>query len=149
MNGKVPLKKTSPMCSTLACSKWTIVSPSVWACSTWKAWMTSPLHYQGAGFTEVLVAAGVVAVPMGVEDETNRPLVDSLDRRPDLVGQRRVLIVDQKDPVSACRDGDVAAGALEHVDPVRDFCRGDLNLGKVLLRPRGHGHYGNKYTKYG
>ena len=60
---------------------------------------------------EVLVSAGVVAVPVRVEHKTYRPIAYRADRRNDRVGQRRVLVIDQEYAVGADRYGHVAAPA--------------------------------------
>jgi hypothetical protein len=46
MNGKLPLKKQSPMCTTSAFTKCTTASPSVWAGETWKTRISSPFQWK-------------------------------------------------------------------------------------------------------
>ncbi len=94
---------------------------------------------QRARLAEVLVAARVVAVPVGVEHEADRPVADLRDRGHDLLGQRRVLVVDQEDAVRAGRDADVATPAHQHVDAVGDLDRLDLDVLHVLLSRRRSG----------
>ena len=79
------------------------------------------------------VASGVVAVPVGVDEELQLAVMDLCGRGADLVGQRRELIVDHQDAVVADEQADVAAGTFEHVDIARDVSTLDLDFGKVAL----------------
>ncbi len=89
---------------------------------------------QGALAAQVLVAAGVIAVPVGVEHEADRPGLDRRHRRLDLLGQRRELIVDQEHSVLAGRDPDVAPLPDQHVDARRHRHRLDDDLLRLLRR---------------
>ena len=62
----------------------------------------------GPRLAEILVASRVVAVPVGVDHEADRFVADLADRRSSILGERRVLIVHQEDPVLAGGDGQVA-----------------------------------------
>jgi hypothetical protein len=73
---------------------------------------------------------------MGVEHEANRLGRQGLDGRRDLVGERRVLVVDQEDPVVPDEHADVAARPLEHRDAAGDGDGLDLDLREVLLGER-------------
>ena len=53
----------------------------------------------GATLSKVLVAAGVIAMQVGIDEKTHRVVGYGLDGRDDLVGERRILIVDEKRPV--------------------------------------------------
>ncbi len=97
-------------------------------------------HDQCPGAAQVLVAARVVEVPVRVEHEADRSVVDGLHRRPDLVGQGRVLVVDEKDAVLPRRDAHVAPRADEHGDAVGQLDRPDLDPAEVLPRGRGKNH---------
>ena len=88
------------------------------------------------GLGEALVAARVVAVPVRVEDELHRLRRDRGDRGLDLRRERRVLVVDQEHGVGADREPQVAAGAGQHVDAVRDRLGPDLDLAEVPLGVR-------------
>ena len=55
MKGYMPLKKQSPMCTTLAFLNWTTVSPSVWAGATWKARMSSPFRWKVTESAKVMM----------------------------------------------------------------------------------------------
>jgi hypothetical protein len=95
-------------------------------------------------FSEVLVAAGVVAVPVRIEDELHRLGRDLRDRRGDLVAERRVLVVDHENRVHPGRDADVAAGAGQHVHGVGKLRRSHLDLGEIGLRRRRKGREGGQ-----
>ena len=101
-------------------------------------------------FAEHDIAAGVVAVEVRVHHELQVARRDPRNRSPDLVGQRRELIVDDQDAVLAGRDADVAARAGQHVDRTGDVLGGDLDGREVLLRrgrrgeESGRGHGGGK-----
>jgi hypothetical protein len=82
---------------------------------------------------EVRVSSGVVAVIVRVDDESHRLVGYPLERCLNLVGQRRVLIVDNHDPVVAHRRANVPARALQHVDVPGHFGDLDLNLAEVLF----------------
>ena len=154
------------------------LSPSVWPCGKWIAWISSPLKWTESDSSKVMtgsafasarpaifspktvcsvdqalahvvvgddrrlgaegrVAAGVVAVPVGVEHELELAGARALQRGADLVGERRELVVDDEDAVVARRDADVAARALQHVDVAGDLGRLDLHLREVPLLRRG------------
>ncbi len=81
----------------------------------------------------------MIAVPVSVQDESQFLIGKTLERGPDLVGERRKLIVNDQKPVVTDRDADVSACAFKHVDVAGNFCRLHLNLGKVGLRVRGSG----------
>ena len=86
-----------------------------------------------------LVAAGMVAMPVGVDDEADRIGIDGGDRGEDPVAHRRILIVDDDVAVGAVGQADIAAGAEQDGDSGRDLLDLHLDLGKVLLRGRGRG----------
>jgi hypothetical protein len=72
------------------------------------------------GRAENLVAAGVVPVEMGVDQETHRLIGDGLDLVED---RRRVgceLIIDHEDPVGTDGDANIAALPLNHVNAFGD-----------------------------
>ena len=71
---------------------------------------------RAAGLADVLVAADVIGVDVRVDDVADRSARQRADRRQNLVRQRRVLRVDDEHAVLADLDGDVAAGADQHVD---------------------------------
>ena len=71
-----------------------------------------------AGLAQGLVAADVVAVIVGVDDESHRAVVDLADRRQQLLGQRLHLIIDDEHAIFTGGHGDVAAPALDHGDGV-------------------------------
>ena len=89
-------------------------------------------HDEGPCPSEVLVAPGVVPMPMRVEHEAdglgrNRP-----DGRKNLVGQRRELVVDHENAVLADEHPDVPALAEQHVHARGDLLRLDLDRVEVL-----------------
>ncbi len=63
----------------------------------------------GRLFLEDCVSAGVVAVIVGVDDETNRLVGDPLQRGLDLVGQGSILVIDDYDAIIAHRCADIPA----------------------------------------
>jgi len=82
---------------------------------------------------KICVAAGVVAVKVRVDDEPHRLIGDALERGLDLLGEWRVLIVDNHDAIFPHRGTDVASGALQHVDTAGNLGHFDLNLAEVLV----------------
>ena len=86
-----------------------------------------------SGLAVVLVAAGVIPVPVGVDHEAHRALRQLRHGRVDLVGERRELVVDDERAIVAHREADVAARPGEHRDAGRERRRHDLDLGKVLI----------------
>ena len=71
-----------------------------------------------AELAEVLVAARVIAVDVSVDEEPDAAVGDLLDRRDDLVGERRELAVDEEDAVGSDERANRAALALERVEVV-------------------------------
>ena len=70
---------------------------------------------QRAGLAHVLVAAGVIEVPVRVEHEPHGLRRDRLDGGEDLRRQRRELVVDDERRVIADDEPNVPARADEHV----------------------------------
>ena len=69
-----------------------------------------------AQLAEVLVAAGVVAVHVRVDEIPDAAVGDLLDRRDDLVGERRELRVDHEHAVGPGEHADRAALSFERVE---------------------------------
>jgi hypothetical protein len=90
------------------------------------------------------VAAGVIAMEMGIDHIFDRQRRELLDRGLDLVVERRELGVHHDDAVGAHRDGDVAALAREHVSLVAEIDGVDLDFGKID-RLLGIGDTGKKH----
>ena len=82
------------------------------------------------------VAAGVIAVPMSIQDELQFLVGNSSERGADLVGQWRKLIVNNQKPIFTNRDADISTRAFEHVDVAGNFRCLHLNFRKVSLRLR-------------
>ncbi len=82
---------------------------------------------------EILVAAGMIEVPVGVQQELDRFGRELGDRRLDLGRERRELVVDHEHRVLADRHAEVPARAGHHVDGVGELLGLDLDLGEVLL----------------
>jgi hypothetical protein len=93
-------------------------------------------HDQRARLGEFFVAAGVVAVPVRIEDELNRLRGDRCNRSLDLWRERRVLIVDEEDRVRTDRKPQIATGSCHHVDAVGELFGLDFDLTEILLRVR-------------
>ncbi len=79
----------------------------------------------------------MVAVPVGVEHEANRFRAQRPDGSYDLVGKRRILIIDQEDAVVPHRYRHVAAASRQHVDAGAEIGGMDL-YGLPVLGPE-HG----------
>ena len=94
----------------------------------------------GAGISEGLVAAGMVAVPVGVDQKFHGRIGQFADGRHDPVAERRELIVDEKRAVLTHRNTQIAAGSNHHVDARRDFGGLDLHPRKIVLRPDDRRH---------
>ena len=91
----------------------------------------------GAVLGEGFVAAGVVAVEMGVDEVFDRQVRDRGNRGLDLVMQWCELAVHHDDRASAHGDRDIPALALEHIDVVAEIGGLDLDLGEIRGRRRG------------
>jgi len=94
---------------------------------------------QHAGLTKILVSTRVIPMPMRVEDEANRFFGDRPNRRSDLLGQRRVLVIDEKYTVRPRRDRQIASRALKHHQARAEIGPFDLDLREILLRRRREG----------
>jgi len=74
------------------------------------------------------VAARVISVPVRVENEAQFLVGYAFEGGPDLVSQRRKLIVDDQKAIVTNRDADVSAGAFEHVNIAGNFRRLHLHF---------------------
>jgi hypothetical protein len=100
-------------------------------------------HDEGSRLPQVLVAAGVVAVPVGVEHEADRPVGERGGSGPDLVRQGRVLVVDEERPVRTESQRQVPAPAGDQRQAGGERRRLDRDLRRVhLLRGRAPGPAG-------
>ena len=81
----------------------------------------------GAG--EDLVAAGVVEMPVGVDQPRNRLPAGALDRLEDILGPHGNARVDHGETVRPAQDGDVAAGPLDQMEASRELDGLDRDLG--------------------
>ena len=81
------------------------------------------------------VRAGVVAVPVGVEDELQFAATHAFERRANLVRQRGEFIVDNQRAVFTHRRTDIAARPGQHVDIAPNLLGFDFGLREVPLRP--------------
>jgi hypothetical protein len=80
-----------------------------------------------AGSPDILVPAGMVLVPVGVDDEADRIGIDLAHGGEDALGERRILIVDQHVAVGAVGQADIAAAAEYDRDAGRDPLDADLD----------------------
>ena len=87
---------------------------------------------------EECVAAGVVAVIVGVDDEADRLVGNALERSLDLLGQGSVFVVDHDDAVVTHRRADVSARSLQHVDAAGNVGDLDLDLAEILALRKQH-----------
>ena len=90
-------------------------------------------HDDRSGGAQGFVAAGVIAVPVRVQNELHIRVTDRCHRSHDLLVQRGKLVVDQERAVLTDTESQVAARAHEHVDAGADFDRPDLHGVPVLL----------------
>ncbi len=88
----------------------------------------------GAHLCEILVAAGVVAVHVGVHHEADRFVGNLVDGRGDLLRERRELRVHHEDSFRPDEHADGAALAFERVEIVADLGGLDLHFAEVRLR---------------
>ena len=72
---------------------------------------------------------------MSVNDEPEWFVGDALQRSLNLFGQRRILIVNDDNPILADGSSDVASRALQHVNVARDFRNFHLDFAEVLILP--------------
>ena len=70
----------------------------------------------GARFAEILVAAGVIGVVVGVEHEAGGLSSDRAEGGADLFGEGSELVVDQEGAIRAGQHADVAALPGDHGD---------------------------------
>ena len=84
-----------------------------------------------AHFAEILVAARMVAMHVRVDEELDGGVRDLLDRRHDLVGQRRELAVHHQHAIRTGEDPDRAALPVEDIEIGRELNGLDLNLAVV------------------
>ena len=109
-------------------------------------------HDQRAGLAEVLVAAGVVAVPVGVHHEPDRLRGHGPNGGQDLLGQRGELIVDDEGAVIPHRKADVAALSEQHVEAGSERHGPDLDrvpVGLLLLREQRSGQGSGQGQRHG
>ena len=85
------------------------------------------------------VAAGVISVPVSVQNEVQFLIGNTFERGPDLVGEWRKLIVNNQKPIITNRHADISTRAFEHVDVAGNFRGLHLHFGKVGLRWAGDG----------
>ena len=83
---------------------------------------------------EILVAAGVIAVHVGVHQEANRLVGNLMDGRGDLLRQRRELRVHHEDSIRPDQHADSAALAFERVEIVADLGGLDFHFAEIGLR---------------
>src|SRR6185437_2884676 len=95
------------------------------------------LRDDGRLLAEMRIAAGVVAMPVGVDHEFDRLVCDALECRLDFVGERQELIVNHDDAVVAHAGANVAAQTLQHVDGSGNFLNFDLHFAEVLALSQG------------
>ncbi len=87
----------------------------------------------------------MIRIETGVNDIADRLVGQLPDGRDDLIAQRRVLSVHQQHAAISHLQGDVAAGAHQHVDVALNFESMDFRLGQIrrvvsqnLLSAAGH-----------
>ena len=104
-------------------------------------------HDHRTATPKILVPAGVIEMPVGVDHEADRVGVERRDCRRDLVGERRELVVDDDVAVLAVGQANIAAGAEQHRHTGRNALHLDLDLGVILLL--GCGRRGQKRKRKG
>ena len=72
-------------------------------------------HDERPRIAHFFVAAGVVAVPVGVEHKFDRLVTQQFERGKNLGIDRRILVVNDKQRIVPNRDTDVATGTEQHV----------------------------------
>ena len=92
-----------------------------------------------AGAAEILVPAGMIAMPVGVDHEADRIGIERAHRRDDPLGRRRILVVDQDVAVGAVGEADIAAAAEQDRDAGRDPLDADLGRRRRLVGDGGRG----------
>ena len=101
---------------------------------------------QRAGLPHVLVAAGMIEVPVGVEDEAHRLVGNRRDGREDLRGERRELVVDHEHGVRPHGKASVAPLPEEDIHPRSQPLGGNPDRIGVLGR-RDLGVTGEEYDE--
>ena len=99
----------------------------------------------GAKRRKIGVTAGMVAVQVGIDDETNRLVGEAANRRNQLFGQWRELRIDDENAVVAGQHTDRAALPVEGIEIVSQLVGLDLDLavvGSLLCGHRGR-HQGS------
>ena len=87
-----------------------------------------------AGLAEVLVAARMIAVPVGVQHEAHRAVADGGYRRQDLLGKAGELVVYDERPVLTHRQANVSSRPHQHVHAVGNRDGTNLHAGEIPLR---------------
>ena len=82
---------------------------------------------------KIRVPARMIAVVVRIDDEPHWLVCYALKRGLNLVGQRRVLIVDDNDPVFAHGGANVSACALEHIHIPGYLCDLNLDFAEILI----------------
>jgi hypothetical protein len=101
-----------------------------------------------AGLAQRLVAAGVVAVPVSVDDVLDVAAARAAHGREDLGVERRVLRVDEHGPIRTGRQPDIAAVAHQHEDVAGELLRLDRNGRRVLLCQCRHAAQGRRDAEH-
>ena len=82
------------------------------------------------------VAAGVIAMPVGIDQEPDGLVRQGGNCSRDFVGQGRKLVVDHKYAVFSCGYPDIASCTHQHVDTGRNLLGLDLHPGKPVFLGR-------------
>jgi hypothetical protein len=84
-------------------------------------------------FLEGNVSAGMIAVIVRVDHETHRLIGDGFQCGANLIGERRVLIIDDDNAVFADGSTDVAALTFQHINAAGNVCHFDLHVRELVL----------------
>ena len=93
-------------------------------------------HNQRARLAQINIAAGMVAMPMGVDHKADRLWRQQFDRRFNFRRQRRELVINQEYAVRPDRQAHIAAGTDEHIHRIAQLVGFDFNFVELLLRLR-------------
>ncbi len=84
-----------------------------------------------AGLRQGFIAAEMVGVGVGVDDEPDRLVAQPGDGRLEVVNHRRDGGVDQEDSVGAGQHQGISAHPAQQIDSVAEIGRLDLELGEI------------------
>jgi len=91
-----------------------------------------------ANLAQIVVAAGVIAMHVGIDQKADFTVVQRPDRRHNAVGKRGILIIDHHHTIFTHRQSDIAAAPFQIVDTAGNMMRNDFHVAEILLGTGDH-----------